>query len=162
MNADRRAKFGGALRQSLTSSGMSQSELARQIGTTQAAVYNWVAGRHLPMVETTARMADVLGDPHLLKLLISLRTMACEVCKRPLVRGSKSARIFCGPDCSRLAEKGIKRTPFRDPEGRQSAIEAMCRSCEPDGVCRQAKCPLRRYSPLPFVHGMNRSRNGEV
>ena len=151
MTPDRRSKFGGALRKSLMDASMSQSELARQIGTTQAAVYNWISGRHLPMVETGAKMADVLGDQQLLKLLISLRTIGCEVCKRPLVRGSKSARIFCGPDCARLAEKGIKRTPFRDPEGRQSAIEAMCRSCEPEGVCRVPDCPLRRYSPFPFV-----------
>lgn len=151
MTPDRRAEFGGALRRALLDARMSQSELARQIGTTQAAVYNWVSGRHLPMVETGARIADVLDQPRVLRLLIEMRTMKCEVCARTLVRGSKSSRVFCGSDCARLAEKGAKRTQFRDPEGRQSAIERMCRSCEPDGVCRTPDCPLRRYSPFPYV-----------
>ena len=151
MNQDRRVEFGGVLRRALSDARMSQSELARQVGTTQAAVYNWVSGKHLPMIDTGARIADVLGQPKVLKVLIEMRTMKCEVCRKPLVRGSKSSRIFCGPDCARLAEKGAKRTPFRDPEGRQSAIDRMCRSCEPDGACRAPDCPLRAYSPLPYI-----------
>lgn len=32
----------------------------------------------------------------------------------------------------------------------RALIDAMCRSCEPDGVCRTADCPLRPASPLPL------------
>jgi transcriptional regulator with XRE-family HTH domain len=30
-----------------------------------------------------------------------------------------------------------------------SAVEAFCNGCEPDGICRDAECPLRPVSPLP-------------
>lgn len=47
----------------------------------------------------------------------------------------------------------------RAPEGKalavvagyQEATDAMCRSCEPEGLCRTAECPLRTVSPLPLV-----------
>lgn len=32
-----------------------------------------------------------------------------------------------------------------------AAVEAMCRSCEPDGICRTADCALRAVSPLRFA-----------
>ncbi len=31
-----------------------------------------------------------------------------------------------------------------------TAVEAFCGSCEPEGVCRNAECPLRNVSPLPY------------
>ena len=31
-----------------------------------------------------------------------------------------------------------------------SAIDAMCRSCEPEGACAQPECALRAFSPLPM------------
>lgn len=31
------------------------------------------------------------------------------------------------------------------------AIAAMCRDCEPEGVCRTPDCPLRPHSPLPLA-----------
>jgi hypothetical protein len=30
-----------------------------------------------------------------------------------------------------------------------AGIEAMCRACEPEGLCRTPECPLRAFSPLP-------------
>lgn len=33
---------------------------------------------------------------------------------------------------------------------RQAAIDAMCRDCEPEGLCRTAACPLRAFSLLPL------------
>lgn len=32
-----------------------------------------------------------------------------------------------------------------------AAVDAMCRSCEPEGICRTVECPLRAVSPLPFI-----------
>lgn len=32
-----------------------------------------------------------------------------------------------------------------------TAVEAMCRGCEPEGLCRAADCALRTVSPLPVV-----------
>lgn len=32
-----------------------------------------------------------------------------------------------------------------------SAVEKMCRECEPSGECRVTKCPLRGVSPMPLA-----------
>jgi len=32
----------------------------------------------------------------------------------------------------------------------QAAVDAMCRSCEPEGLCRTTECALRSVSPLPL------------
>lgn len=32
----------------------------------------------------------------------------------------------------------------------QAAVDAMCRSCEPEGICRDVACALRPVSPLPL------------
>ena len=51
---------------------------------------------------------------------------------------------------------------IEDALGRQlqryvAATVAMCQSCEPDAVCRQADCPLRAVSPLPLVVSRRRA-----
>jgi hypothetical protein len=33
----------------------------------------------------------------------------------------------------------------------QQSVDAMCRGCEPEGVCRTEECPLRNFSPLPLA-----------
>lgn len=38
----------------------------------------------------------------------------------------------------------------RKSADRQAAIDAMCRDCEPEGLCRTPECPLRGFSPLPL------------
>lgn len=39
------------------------------------------------------------------------------------------------------------------------AIEAMCRDCEPEGICRTEGCALRPFSPLPAsVHEIGSAR----
>lgn len=38
----------------------------------------------------------------------------------------------------------------RKSADRQAAIDAMCRDCEPEGLCQTAECPLRAFSPLPL------------
>lgn len=33
----------------------------------------------------------------------------------------------------------------------QGAVHEMCRTCEPEGYCRNVECPLREVSPLPLA-----------
>lgn len=33
----------------------------------------------------------------------------------------------------------------------QGAVHEMCRTCEPEGYCRNIECPLREVSPLPLA-----------
>lgn len=35
-------------------------------------------------------------------------------------------------------------------DGVRAAVDAMCRGCEPAGICRSVECPLRPVSPLPL------------
>jgi hypothetical protein len=70
----------------------------------------------------------------------------------------------------RDASRGVRKAPlldavatFRKTRGRrridivlddvsrhQAAVEAFCRSCEPEGFCRTPACELRPVSPLPL------------
>ncbi|MGX1562049.1 helix-turn-helix transcriptional regulator [Streptomyces sp. NPDC055506] len=52
--------FGPWLGRQLRRSGMSQADLADQVGTTRATVSAWITGRAEPHDETRALIADVL------------------------------------------------------------------------------------------------------
>jgi hypothetical protein len=43
------------------------------------------------------------------------------------------------------------RAEFDRLEGYVSAVENMCRECEPSGECQVPTCPLRSVSPLPLA-----------
>ena len=43
--------------------GISQKELARRLGTSEAAVSKWVGGNHNFTLSTLARISDALGGP---------------------------------------------------------------------------------------------------
>lgn len=54
------------------------------------------------------------------------------------------------------ARHDSKRVARGDRSARQlivaeTAVAAMCRDCEPSGVCRTPECPLRPVSPLPLA-----------
>jgi transcriptional regulator with XRE-family HTH domain len=53
--------FGPWLGRQLRRAGLSQAELADQVGTTRATVSAWITGRAEPREETKARIADILG-----------------------------------------------------------------------------------------------------
>lgn len=55
------AGFGRALAQARWRAGLTQAELARRIGTTQAAITRLERGRFLPAVRTLCRLARALG-----------------------------------------------------------------------------------------------------
>lgn len=88
------------------------------------------------------------------------------------------ARKYCSPMCGRIAGN-LKQAEVRARSAGQTgsgqakrahvqrlrsavriaderanlqvlAIGAMCRDCEPEGLCRTADCPLRPFSPLPL------------
>jgi ribosome-binding protein aMBF1 (putative translation factor) len=52
----RRALIGARL-----SAGLTQAQLAIQMGTTQSAVARLESGRSLPTIDTLCRLADILG-----------------------------------------------------------------------------------------------------
>ena len=52
---------GRLIREARRLGGLTQSELARRLGTTQSAVSNWERGRDTPRVDTLARILEACG-----------------------------------------------------------------------------------------------------
>ena len=143
--------FGRALAASMRRRGASQGTLARAIGTSQAAVYHYLRGTHLPTLVVADRMAEALMDEGLVMLACQLRTRRCALasCGRAFTQSSGAPALYCGAACRNLARKGV--SVQRPESDERRAIARMCRGCEPTGVCRTAECPLRAFSPLPMV-----------
>lgn len=172
--------FGREFVKAYETRGIPRSELWRTTGIGQTSLDNYRTGSVLPRTEVAATLAAVLEWPRLLEIVRRARTKSCVRCRRSFrVEGGDTGRkVYCGPTCRELAtqEKVASRrlriggqtddrrqtaaaiarlrSGIRIAEGRAaelaSAIDAMCRECEPDGVCRTAGCPLRAFSPLPF------------
>lgn len=179
--------FGRELVKAYETRGIPRSELWRATGIGRTALDNYRTGSILPRTEAAAALAAVLEWPKLLEIVREARTRACVRCNRPfrMEGGNGGRKIYCGPTCrdlaaqEKLASSRIRKAGQTD-DGRQTraaimrlrsgiriaedraaelagAIDAMCRDCEPGGVCRTADCPLRAFSPLPFrVHEQRR------
>lgn len=52
------------------------------------------------------------------------------------------------------------RTVQRRVDAYAEAVDAMCRSCEPEGLCQQPECPLRAFSPLPLAGTYTEEKKG--
>ena len=52
---------GRLIREARRLAGLTQSELARRLGTAQSAVSNWERGRDTPRVDTLARILEACG-----------------------------------------------------------------------------------------------------
>lgn len=139
------AVFARRLRQVMEEQGHTRSSLAGLLGVTPTMVGYWRAGRYLPSMTALDRMTDVLHDGALRNLVSKARTGHCP-CGATFDR-EQTKRMYCSTLCQRRAHnKGGRKA---DP--RQNAIDAMCRGCEPEGVCRDDGCALRPFSPFLFV-----------
>jgi transcriptional regulator with XRE-family HTH domain len=56
-----RLDTGALVREGRRIAGLSQSELAARVGTTQSAVSNWERGRDVPRVDTLGRILQACG-----------------------------------------------------------------------------------------------------
>lgn len=179
--------FGRELVKAYETRGIPRNELWRVTGIGRTALDNYRTGSILPRTEAAAALAAALEWPKLLEIVREARTRACARCGRPfrMEGGNSGRKRFCGPACRELAaqeqqasrrlRKGGQtddrrqtaaavqrlRSGIRIAEDRAAeladAIDVMCRSCEPEGVCRTADCALRSFSPLPFqVHEQRR------
>lgn len=152
-------EFGRHLATALAKRRMPKRELAREAGVTRSAIRNYLAGLNLPTFQTAERIAEALDWPGLMEVLARTREYVCPIDKRRFVFNGQSRRTYCSPECQHVAEKqrsGRKTRQAADGAIRrlqlvQGAVDAMCRSCEPEGRCRTGDCPLRAVSPLPLV-----------
>lgn len=153
--------FAAELRRAMTRRGISQSALADRIGYSRSNLAHVLHRGALPTPETAERLADALDWPILAVKAVQERSGTCALCDAPFVRAPRSpARRYCSDRCKRAAAARRVRddtrvrvlTETRLTKKRltehQQAVDRMCRTCEPEGLCRDAECPLRPVSPL--------------
>lgn len=140
------AVFSARLVRRMAARGVDRHRLARHLGVTPAMVGFWRTGAYMPSAARAAEIAEFLDDGMLRTLVVNARTAICPNCQRTFDR-TNLKKAYCSAPCQKRAWKaGIKK-----PDPRQSAIDLMCRECEPEGLCREAGCPLRPFSPLLLI-----------
>lgn len=174
------AAFGRELVRACEARGIPRTEIHRATGIGRTTLDNYRTGYSLPKLEAASTLAEVLRWPRLREIVVEARTKACARCGRPFHNdgGNMGAKRYCSPECREVAasdaaatrrtrqagqtgdgrrryqalarlRSGIRIAEAKTAELR-GAVDAMCRSCEPEGVCRTADCPLRGFSPLPL------------
>lgn len=175
------AAFGRELVIACKARNVSLKELERVAGVGHTTLDNYRRGLILPKTETALRLAEALRWPKLAELIRRFRTLPCarrgcgvvfrndggnrkaycsEMCRRiaqNVRAASRAARSSAATGSGRRAfhEVSLLRSGLRIADERNvmlaQSIEAMCRSCEPEGTCRTGDCPLRPFSPLPLA-----------
>lgn len=139
--------------------------LAAAMGKSMSSVSQARSGQYLPSVAQAAQYAEALLAPHLQELCADLRKKRCEVCGRMFVEDHHGGlrQFWCSESCKHVgrarARAGKTATDTklrydlwqRRAKQRQTLIDRMCWTCEPEGGCRDGRCPLRPASPLPLV-----------
>lgn len=155
-----RRRFPGDLRRALVAYGVKQVELAASLGVRPTTVSEWCRGVRFPSMAQADGIAESL--PGLAHIVIAAHTVECIVCGRTTVHGKGNSRArYCGSDCKATDHSRRRREGSRDVgivarhrlAQHQAAVLAMCRACEPEGMCRDAGCALRPVSPLPLADG---------
>lgn len=154
------ARFGAELRRAMLRRGMTGVTLSRMTGITAPDISEARHGRGLPSLARAGLLADALDWPGLVELMVELRTSACAICGAPFVDPSSTLKQrYCSDACADTAQSRrgrgsrsdagiVERHRLRD---HQQAVAAYCAGCEPQGLCRDAACPLRPVSPLPLA-----------
>lgn len=151
-------EFGAELRRAMTRMKIGRRRLHAMTKIGASTIANYRAGLSLPHLDTAHRLANILEDEKLALLIVRARTFTCPIDKREFVYDGEGPRTYCSPSCQRVAEKKREGRSTRarayTAENRvtllQQAVDAMCRECEPLGLCRMQDCPLRPASPLPL------------
>lgn len=145
--------FASALRASMRRQAVKVPDLKRATGLSHNILYGYTGGRYLPTLANANRLADALLDDNLVRIVKNARQAKCQLasCGRTYYR-DRGPQKFCSMECTTLAAKGLTRYA---PHAALDAIDEMCRTCEPQGVCRNDECPLRYFSPLPFEAAVN-------
>jgi len=139
------ARVAARLRSLMEARGLTRQALARELGVSGTMVGYWRVGRYLPSMAALDRLADALNDSTLRNMVRDARTGRCP-CGATFDR-EQTKRMYCSFACQRAAH----RKGGRKADPRQDAIDAMCRGCEPEGICRDDGCALRPFSPFLFV-----------
>jgi hypothetical protein len=152
-------RFGRELDTAMRARRVGRRPLSAATGISESSLVNYRSGYNLPRHETAVALADSLGWPKLIEISREAREGRCPVDGRPFINEGGAPRIYCSPECHRIAtqlrDTGAPRRVLAVRFERrltvyQAAVEAFCRSCQPEGFCRDAGCQLRGVSPLPL------------
>ncbi len=140
------ARFASRLRFLMERDGYSRIGLAVALQVSPTMVGYFRYGRYLPSLVVFHRLDELFGDTILRQVVIEARTGRCP-CGATFDREQKSRRRYCTQRCqTQASRKGGAKF-----DARQDAIDAMCRGCEPDAICRDDSCALRPFSPFLFI-----------
>jgi len=143
-------QFGALLSESMQRRGITKRKLERQLKVTRTTINFWLLGSVMPSPDNASLLSLLCDEPKLLSLTVKARTRMClnPYCKKTFV-ASNLRRSYCSYDCARLSRKiGKKKKPDAQVNSMQAAINAFCRDCVDDGVCRTPACPLRPFTPM--------------
>lgn len=153
--------FSAELKRAMTTRRMTRPDIVKATGACSTLAKRWIDGDAYPDHDTVVVLGEALHWPSLVARSIEDRTGTCVACGGPTftTRGSRRPR-FCGPVCTRRVADRVRNgrrkqhslgvvTSQRDRL--REAVEAFCRDCEPEGICRDEECRLRGVSPLPYI-----------
>lgn len=158
--SEARAALPARLRRTIRDRGVKQRDLAATLGVRDSTVSEWCRGVRFPMLGMAPLIAEHLDAPGVADLIVAGHTLSCVVCARPVVHAQRTRTSrYCSPACKSTMHDRVRRASRIDAgtvERRrltmyQEAVDAFCRSCEPEGLCRTPDCSLRPVSPLPLA-----------
>lgn len=154
-------RFGSLLQSTMVTRGESDGSLGAKVGMSGGAIAHYRYGHHKPLLSTLQHLADLLLEPMLVQVILPLYRRVCPACKRGFIDGGSGhkPRTFCSDACAKRAAKRRRRGKTKvswalvrhERDELRMAVAAMCRTCEPSGLCRLAECKLRSVSPFPLA-----------
>jgi hypothetical protein len=137
---------------------ISTRHLASVTGIGRTLLVQYRLGNSCPRVAQASVLAETLDWDRLRRIAERARTAVCgrPTCGRTFVNEG-TRKTYCTERCRTLHEKGRgdpRTRAFnaeRDLTDAKACVDAMCRSCEPEGTCRTPQCALRPISPLPLI-----------
>ena len=150
---------------------MQKKQLAELVDSSDRWIWAVEAKKHAISYEMAARIAEALDSPQLMQAVTAMRTKTCLICGASYIDTTNTMRKeYCRSLCTRvdvqrkereyqgqwkdrkvMKANGEARVFSRRYLDAKKAIDAYCRSCEPEGLCRTEDCPLRSQSPLPLA-----------
>lgn len=143
----RHSDYAEALERRMKERGVGPVALGEAVGMSRQSVRGWLEGRWLPTTQVALAIAEALDYLPLYGIVLRGRRSECGQCGRPLIsNGSAHRKRWCNSTCRDRYRRGGQPRQLAE----QLAIIRRCGQCEPLGTCYDARCALRRFSPLPL------------
>jgi len=142
-------EFARALRRAMAHRGVNQKMLAAAMGANIGSVGHWYRGNRLITPQNADRVAEALDWPAGRALLLRLRTKSCQMCGADFVDTWRMGKaLYCSRRCmNRAGNLRQRNARANDSLARlhreatfSETLDAWCRSCEPDGICKTPEC----------------------